>query len=587
MQKNVSHTDASKRQEEELIHSREQNELQLLKLHLMVKATKIGLWDMEVVEGDPVNPANSFTWSDDFRHLLGFTDKNDFPNILSSWSDRLHPDDKERTLEAFKNHLLDKNGKTPYDLEYQLKKKNGEYAYYRASGETIRNENGSPIRVAGALLDVNEVKSLINEAERQRIAAENANKAKSAFLSTMSHEIRTPLNAILGITEILLQGDTLDPNTKGSLEKIYTSGDLLLGIINDILDFSKIEAGKLDLIINKYETASMISDTTQLNILRIGNKNIIFDLDIDENIPSYMLGDELRIKQILNNLLSNAFKYTISGTVKMSVTVEAGETNNEIILILSVVDTGPGMTKSQVDRIFDEYSRFNQDVNYAAEGTGLGMSITQNLIRLMKGSIHIDSELGRGSAFTVRLPQGKIGTGALGSEIAENLKKFHTHTRTHMKRVQISREPMPYGKVLIVDDVDINIEVAKGLLASYELDIDSAESGIAAIEKIKTGMVYDIMFMDHMMPEMDGIEATKILRSIGYKHPIVALSANAVAGQANIFMENGFDDFIPKPIDIRQMNFILNNLIRDKQTPEVLEAARKSAKKHESTAPQC
>ena len=409
--------------------------------------------------------------------------------------------------------------------------------------------------------------------------AEAANKAKSAFLSTMSHEIRTPMNAILGITEIQLQNESLDQDVREALGKIYTSGDMLLGIINDILDLSKIEAGKLELVISKYEIASLISDTAQLNMMRIGSKPIEFELYVDANIPAVLSGDELRVKQILNNILSNAFKYTIAGSVNLSISAESKAGNDsEVNLVIVVADTGQGMTKQQVEQLFDEYSRFNMEANRTTEGTGLGMNITRNLVRLMGGEIIVDSEPGKGSKFTVRLPQGRDSAEVLGSELASNLRNFRTRSRTQMKRVQITREPMPYGSVLVVDDVETNIYVAKGLLTPYGLKIDSAESGFEAIEKIKNGRMYDIIFMDHMMPKMDGIETTKNIRNMGYEPPIVALTANAVTGQADIFLGNGFDDYISKPIDVRQLNTVLNRLIRDKQTPEVLEEARRQTK---------
>ena len=575
--------------EMELTRSRELNELQLTKLNLVVKGTKIGLWDMEVIKDDPVNPMNIFTWSDEFRHMLGFTDETDFPNLLGSWADRLHPDDKERVLDAFEKHMTDKTGKTPYDVEYRLMKKDGSYAYFRASGETIRAESGEPVRVAGALMDISEAKNTLLETERLRMEAENANNAKSTFLSTMSHEIRTPMNAILGITEIQLQNDALDSQVIEAFGKIYASGDMLLGIINDILDLSKIEAGKLELVNESYEMASLISDTAQLNMMRVGSKPIEFELRIDENLPLMLSGDELRVKQIFNNLLSNAFKYTASGTVTLTILAEdvgAGPANanianpdGDVILIISISDTGQGMTKEQIDSLFDEYSRFNREANRATEGTGLGMSITRNLVRMMNGELTVESEPGKGTTFTVLLPQGRVGAGVLGRELTESLHQFRSSSRALMKRVQISRDPMPYGSVLVVDDVETNIYVAKGLLAPYGLQIDSADSGLTAIEKIKAGKKYDIVFMDHMMPVMDGMEATKIIRDMGYEHSIVALTANAVAGQANIFLENGFDDFISKPIDVRQLNAVLNKMVRDKYPPEVVEEARKQSER--------
>ena len=550
--------------DERLAKALELNELQLTKLNLMVKATKIGLWDMEVIKNDPVNPLNTFNWSDEFRHMLGFFDVDDFPNQLCSWSERLHPDDKIRTLEIFKKHIEDNSGKTPYDIEYRLLKNNGEYGYFRASGETIRDEDGNPIRVAGALMDITETKNILFNTERQKIEAEAANRAKSAFLSTMSHEIRTPMNAILGVTAIQLQNQAIDESIKESFEKIYASGGMLLGIINDILDLSKIESGKLELVNANYEIASLISDSTQFNIMRIGYKPIDFVLEINEDMPLRLLGDELRVKQILNNLLSNAFKYTIAGSVKLSVAAESGHDEKTITLVFCVSDTGVGMTKEQVEKLFDEYSRFNLEANRTTEGTGLGMSITRNLLRLMNGEIFVQSEPGKGSQFTVRLPQGRVGTEVLGKEMAENLRQFRICSKERLKKVQITREPMPYGSVLVVDDVETNIYVARGLLAPYELKIDSVDSGLAAIKKIIAGNVYDIIFMDHMMPKMDGIEAALTLRAIGYDRPIVALTANAVAGQAEVFLENGFDDYILKPLDVRHLDNVLNRLISKK-----------------------
>jgi PAS domain S-box-containing protein len=570
-------TDARER-EKELTRANELNKLQLTKLNLMVKGSNIGLWDMTVVQGDLVNPNNTITFSDEFRSLLGYESESEFPNVISSLNDNFHPDDKQMVTDAITAHLLDKTGMTPFNIEYRLKRKSGEYGYFNAMGETIRDEEGNPVRAAGALIDITEAKNLIREATRQRAEAVAANKAKSSFLSTMSHEIRTPMNAILGITEIQLLNDSLDEGVREALEKINNSGGLLLGIINNILDLSKIEAGKLELVIDRYSSASLISDSAQLNVMQIGSKLIEFELQIDENIPAYLSGDKLRVKQILNNLLSNAFKYTVKGTVTLAVKTEEEEeeeNSNEIILVLQVKDTGQGMTKEQVDSLFDEFARFNMEANRTIEGTGLGMSITQNLIKLMNGKISIESEPGKGTEFTVRLPQKRAGEEILDSDVIENLKLFRTNGGARKTR-QVTRELMPYGSVLIVDDVDTNIYVAMGLMAPYELSMDSAVSGFNAIDKIKSGKVYDIIFMDHMMPKMDGIETVRIIRESGYTHPIVALTANAVLGNADMFLENGFDDFISKPIDIRQLNSILKKFIRDKQSPEVLKAAEHS-----------
>jgi signal transduction histidine kinase/DNA-binding response OmpR family regulator len=402
------------------------------------------------------------------------------------------------------------------------------------------------------------------ETELENVAqsAKLASMAKSAFLANMSHEIRTPMNVVLSLTEILLEKNSLPKDALESLEKIYSSGDILMSIINDILDLSKIEAGKLELIPIKYETASLINDTVQLNIMRFESKPVEFKLQVDENVPSTLFGDELRIKQILNNLLSNAAKYTKKGKVTFSVGAESDD--EHITLVIKVHDTGQGMTEEQVSQLFDNYARFNAEDNRAIEGTGLGMSITWNLIKIMNGTISVESTPGKGTEFTVCLPQGNTGSGALGKEMVKNLRQFRLNVKSRLKKSQVIREPMPYGSVLVVDDVEANLYVATGLLTPYGIGIETAASGFEAIELIRSRKEYDIVFMDHMMPKMDGVEAVKIIRGIGYTRPIVALTANAVVGQSDFFLANGFDAFISKPIDTRQLNDLLNKLIRDK-----------------------
>ena len=459
-------------------------------------------------------------------------------------------------------------------FEWVQKKLNGEQIPTEVT--LVRVKFRGEYAVAAYVRDLRELKAMIAEMRRAEVA-EESNKAKSDFLAKMSHEIRTPMNAILGITEIQLQDETLPLVTKEALERIYNSGDLLLGIINDILDLSKIEAGKLELSPAPYDVASLIHDTVKLNIMRYESKPVEFALKVNENIPATLVGDELRLKQILNNILSNAFKYTQKGMVNMTLSMEqeSVEDNSDVKLIIVVNDTGQGMTAEQVRKLGDKYARFNMDANRKTEGTGLGMNITLNLIKLMSGDISVESTPGMGSTFTVHLPQKCKSKAPIGKELAENLMQMNVQNTTKMRNTHITHEFMPYGRVLVVDDVETNLYVAKGLMAPYGLSIDTALSGFEAIDKIRGGNVYDIIFMDHMMPKMDGIEAVKIIRSTGYHKPIIALTANALAGQAEMFFNNGFDDFISKPIDIRQLNNSLNKLIRDKQTPEVIEEAQK------------
>ncbi|MDR1869815.1 MAG: response regulator [Treponema sp.] len=412
-------------------------------------------------------------------------------------------------------------------------------------------------------------------------AAEQSNRSKGVFLAHMSHEIRTPMNAILGISEIQLRNKTISPDAEEAFKQIYDSGNLLLNIINDILDLSKVEAGKLEIVPVIYNIPSLINDAVQLNRLRYESKPIEFIINVDENTPLKLYGDELRIKQILNNLLSNAFKYTDKGKIELSAYAEHGE-KETVTLILKVSDTGQGMKADQIDRLFDEYSRFNMQTNRNISGVGLGMNIVKRLIDMMGGQISVESAVGIGTTFTVRLPQESVGSAVCGTELAESLRDFSFYSMSISKKAQIVCEYMPYGSVLIVDDVASNLYVAKGLLTPYGLRIETAASGIEAVEKIKNGGVYDIVFMDHMMPIMDGMEAVKIIRGMGYTRPVIALTANAVIGQSEVFLANGFDGFISKPIDSRELDASLKIFIRDKQPREVIEATRREQHERET-----
>jgi len=421
----------------------------------------------------------------------------------------------------------------------------------------IRDNDGNIMGVVGSSYDVTEIMKLQQELNAAVKTAETANKTKSAFLARMSHEIRTPLNAVLGISEIQLQNESIPHDIKEAFTRIFNSGDLLLGIINDILDMSKIEAGKIELNPSEYDVASVINDTVYLNIIKYEHKPIEFILNVDENIPASLFGDELRIKQILNNILSNAFKYTKKGEVELSINAEFSR--DVVTLVFCVRDTGQGMTTEQVDKLFDEYSRFNMDANRTTEGTGLGMTITQNLVRLMNGEISVKSDVGKGSLFTVRLPQGNTGAAALGKETVEKLRQFRLNYEKKTENIQIVREQLPFGKVLIVDDMEMNLYVARGLLSLYGLQIDTALSGHEAIEKIKRN-TYDLVFMDHMMPIMDGVEATRNIRKLGPEYeklPVIALTANAVSGVKEMFLENGFNGFLSKPIATQGLDEIL------------------------------
>ena len=448
----------------------------------------------------------------------------------------------------------------------------------------VRFKRNDKYAVAAYTVDLRPVKretqKLLDEMRRREIAEEET-LAKSKFLARMSHEIRTPMHTVLGITKIQLQKEDLSPETEEAFLRIEQSSNILLRIINDVLDLSKVEAGKMEIVNDTYELANMLADTVQLNIMRIGNKKIEFKLNLDERLPSCLIGDELRIKQILSNLLSNAFKYTEEGFVTVSVGTEPLDTADAqgsdcVTLVLRVQDTGHGMTKEQLVSLFgNEYQRFNLKYNKAIEGIGLGMIITHELISMMGGNVQVESKIDQGSTFTVRLPQKLAGNTEIDKETAENLQNFNIALKSLQKAPKVEHTPMPYGRVLAVDDVESNLHVIRGILEPYKITVETVNSGQEAVGKIRDGNVYDIIFMDHMMPDMDGIEATRIIRESGYTHPIVALTANTIKGISQKFLRNGFSGFISKPIDFNKFDSFLVRYIRDKQPPEVLEAAEK------------
>ena len=422
-----------------------------------------------------------------------------------------------------------------------------------------------------------EAARLHGELEAALQEAREAIEAKDIFLANMSHEMRTPLNAIICLSELMLSAGDVTGEAEGKLEIVYTSGVTLLGIVNDILDISKIESGKFKIHPVEYDVPSLINDIMTLNSIRKGDKPIVFKLVADEDLPARVFGDDLRIKQIFNNLLSNAFKYTNSGEVEWRIAPEPDESDRETVwFVSSVSDTGKGIRPKDLRKLFIDYSQIDRDANRAIEGIGLGLSITKHLVEMMDGTIWVESEYGKGSVFHVRIRQKPVTDMPIGAGVAANLADVRYTVSKRDRTSKTVRINMAYARVLVVDDVPANLEVAKGMLSPYEIRVDCAASGMEAIEMIRAGNPrYDAVFMDHMMPGMDGVEAMRIIREeIGTDYarniPVIVLTANAITGSEEMFLEKGFSAFLSKPINLTELDSVLRFWVRDKKREKEL-----------------
>ncbi len=385
-------------------------------------------------------------------------------------------------------------------------------------------------------------------------AANQANEAKSYFLSTMSHDIRTPMNAILGLNEMILR-DSRNEEIVSYSESIRTAGNMLLGIINDILDFSKIEAGKMNIVNVDYSVVSLLHDVVNMVQGKAEEKGLALELDIDSDIPMVLNGDEIRIKQIITNILSNAVKYTKEGTITFKVGYEKEEGREDRIkLSVSVADTGIGIRAEDLKRLFVAFERIDEKKNRSIEGTGLGMTISESFLAMMGSHLEVVSEYGKGSVFSFVLEQEVKNWDPIG-----NYEEAFRHAVSERRKYR-ERFTAPYARLLVVDDTPVNLSVFQSLLRRTKVQIDTAQSGDEGIALYMRNH-YDVIFLDHMMPDNDGIETLAEMKGLSDtpngETPIVCLTANAISGMREMYINAGFTDYITKPIDPDRLESML------------------------------
>ena len=496
-----------------------------------------GKWTMDF---DKTGMMTQVTWSNEFRRMVGYHGVDDFPDALESWSDLLHPDDKEHVLREFNETISDYTGQKTYDVEYRLLTKNRGYRWYRAVGKPTRRPDGSPISYIGVFIDITERKEMMQELAHQRESlsialeeANQANKAKTAFLSNMSHEIRTPMNAIIGLDRIALNDPGISESTREHLEKIGLSAQHLLSIINDILDMSRIESGRMTVKNEEFSFAKLLAQVNTIISGQCRDKGIDYECHVKGAVDDYYIGDEMKLRQVMINILGNAVKFTPEGGSVTFVVETIARFNGKSTLRFAISDTGIGMSQDFLPRLFDAFSQEDSSRTNRYGSTGLGMAITKSIIELMNGTISVESEKHKGTTFTVTVTLIDCD---------------------HKSIDEDENDMLPHELcVLVIDDDPIACEHAQLVLGQVGVNCEKALSGAEGLQMAKVRHArrdpYDLILVDWRMPDMDGVETTRQIRAaVGSETPVIILTSYNWDDIADEAKSAGVDTFVAKPL---------------------------------------